>query len=227
MQTPQALLSQLVTSSNPVALRVRCNLHPPERRRIALAVPFLDAMLGGGFPCGAISEVFGAQSTGKTTLAHALISSTVRSGGYAAWIDLPNAFYPRRFSERVLWVAPPDVITALRAAEHVLEAGGFRVVVLDLGTPMLSRAPMPASRWLRMARMAARRDAAIVILSATHVAGAFATLSLETCALRRMFTGSQGPCPVLEGMASSLHLRKHKYESPGATFADVYASTET
>ena len=223
MPTPQSLISQLVTTGN--ALRVRCNLHPPEHRRLSLAIPTLDAVLGGGFPLGAITEVFGEPSSGKTTLAHALIAATIRSGGFAAWIDLPNSFYPRHATDRVLWVSPRDSVTALRATEHVLEAGGFHVVILDLEASTPERSAVPASRWLRMARMAARRDAVILVLSVTHVAGAFAALSLETCARHRRFVGSQGPCPVFEGLASSLHLRRHKYDVP-TTIVDMYATVE-
>ena len=225
MPTPQALISQLVTAGDPAALRVRCNLHPPERRRLALAIPALDEILGGGFPRGAISEVFGEPSSGKTTLAHALIAATIRIGGFAAWIDLSNSFYPRHASDRVLWVSPRDLVSALRATEHVLEAGGFHVVILDLEVSTLERSAVPASRWLRMARMAARRDAVVLVLSVTHVAGAFAALSLETCAHHRRFVGSRGPCPVFEGFASSLHLRRHKYDVPTAT-VDMYATVE-
>ena len=225
MPTAQALLSRLVTDGDAVALRVRCNPPAPERRRLSLALPTLDAALGGGFPRGAITEVFGATSSGKTTLAHAALAATIRLGGFAAWIDLPNSFYPRHASDRVLWVSPRDPVTALRATEHVLEAGGFHVVVLDLGTPTPQRLVVPASRWLRMARMAARRDAVIIVLSVTHVAGAFAALSLETCAYRRTFVGGRGPCPVFQGLASSVHLRRHKYDAP-TTSVEVYGSLE-
>jgi hypothetical protein len=212
VQSAQALVFQLVASGDPVGFQVRCDLSPPDRRRLSLAVPSLDTFLGGGFPCGAITEVFGGRSSGKTTLAQALIATTVRSGAFAAWIDLPNAFRPERPSDHVLWVAPRDCVTALRAAEHVLEAGGFRVLILDLGAPTSSRSVVPVSRWLRLTRLAERRDAVILVLSAVHAAGAFAALSLEACAQHRRFGGSSGPCPVFEGVESSLYLHRSKHE---------------
>lgn len=202
---------QLLGSSDPAALRVRCDLRSSDRRRLSLAVPSLDAFLGGGFPCGAITEVFGGRSSGKTTLAQALIATTVRSGAFAAWVDLPNAFRPERPSDHVLWVAPRDSVTALRVAEHVLEAGGFRVLILDLGTPTSSRC-VPVSRWLRLTRLAERRDAVILVLSAVHAVGAFAALSLEVSAQHRRFAGRPGPCPIFEGVESSLHLHRSKHE---------------
>jgi hypothetical protein len=222
----QALIFRLVASGDPIAVRVRCDLRPPERRRVALSVPPLDAFLGGGLPSGAIMEVFGGLSSGKTTLAHALTSAAVRAGAFAAWIDLPNSFHPERRSGRVLWVAPRDCLTALRAAEQVLEAGGFRVVILDLGDPIPSRSIVPASRWLRMARMAARREAVVMVLSSVHVAGAFAALSLETCADQYRFAGSHGPCPVFEGIDSVVHLRRSKHAPPQAVSVSLRAFTE-
>lgn len=226
MSSAQALVYQLVTSNGPVALRVRCDLRPSERRYVSLAIPSLDAFLGGGFPCGVITEIFGGLSSGKTTLAHALIGATLRAGELAAWVDLPNCFQPERRSDRILWISPHDCVTALRAAEHVLEAGGFRVVILDLGLPLPAGPAVSASRWLRMARIAARQDAVILVLSAGHVAGAFAALSVEACARRRMFAGSLDPCPVFEGVASSLHVRRQKSGAGTATSIEMYAGIE-
>lgn len=214
MDATQSVGSRLVASGYPLALRVRCDVGPPDRRRLPIAVPSLDAFLGGGLPRGAITEVFGGRSSGKTTLAHALVSATIRTGTFVAWIDLPNAFRPERSSERVLWIAPPDGITALRAAEYVLEAGGFQVLILDLGAPVPSRCTVPVSRWLRMARLAARRDVVILVLSAVHVAGPFAALSLEACSQHRRFAGTNGPSPIFQGVESSLHLRRSRYEPP-------------
>ena len=212
MISAQAIVFQMVASGNPLALRVRCDLRNPDRSRLPLAVPPLDAFLKGGLPRGAITEVFGGLSSGKTTLAHVVVAAAIRTGTFAAWIDLPNAFHPEPTSDRVLWIAPRDAITALRAAEHVLEAGGFQVLILDLGGRMSSRSVVPVSRWLRVARMAARRDVVVLVLSGVHVAGAFAVLSLEACAQHRRFAGGRGPCPVFEGVESSLHLRRSRHE---------------
>lgn len=206
------MVFRLVGCGDTLALRVRCDLARPDRRRLSLAVPSLDAFLGGGLPLGEITEVFGGLSSGKTTLAHAVVSATIRTGTFAAWIDLPNAFSPQRSSDRVLWIAPPDGITALRAAEHVLEAGGFQVLILDLGAPVSSRTTVPVSRWLRMARLAARRDVVILVLSAVHITGPFAALSLEACVQHRRFAGVRGPCPVFQGVESSLYHRRSRYE---------------
>lgn len=226
MRSAQSIVFQLVASGDPAAFRVRCDLRKSDCLRLSLAVPSIDSFLGGGFPCGAITEIFGGQSSGKTTLAQALVARVVRSGAFAAWIDLPNAFLPEKPSDRVLWIAPRDRVTAMRAAEHVLEAGGFRVLILDLGASASSRSAVPTSRWIRLARLAERRDAVILILSAVHAAGAFAALSLEARAQHRRFAGSPGACPVFEGVESSLRLHRSKHEALMGSSIGLRAVTE-
>jgi hypothetical protein len=165
------------------------------------------------------------------TFAQALLAAATRAGEFAAWVDLPNSLDPDGAEragvnlERVLWVYPVDWVTAFRAVEQVLNTGGFRLVVLDLEGQLPSRSWLPTSAWLRMARAAARGDAAIVVLSAARLAGTFATLALEACPHRRAFAGESGPCPVFEGATSSLYLRKYKFGPPGAVPVEFFAST--
>ena len=204
----------------------------PGHPRLPLAIPALDAFLEGGLLCGVITEIFGKVSSGRTTLAQALLAAATRAGECAAWVDLPNSLDPDGAEragvdlERVLWVYPVDWVTAFCAVEQVLGTGGFRLVVLDLEDPLRSRSGLPTSAWLRMVRAAARREAAIVVLSAARLAGAFATLSLEVCPHHRAFAGKSGPCPVFEGVTSSLYLRKYKFGPAGVAPVEFFASTK-
>lgn len=229
MAEPSSLLQQLVADLGPIRGRLG---HPARgRSHLSLAIPTLDAFLDGGLPRGAITEIFGQVSSGRTTFAHLLTAAATREGEYVVWVDLPNTLDPEGAHdaganlERVLWLNPRDRVSALRAVDQVLAAGGFHLVVLDLDGPPTSRAVLPPSVWLRMARAAVHRDAAIVVLGATSLAGSFATLSLEICASRRIFLGKGGPCPVFEGAVSALHLRRHKYGPPSAVAVDLFAST--
>lgn len=198
--------------------------------RLPFTLPALDQVLDGGLPRGAITEIVGRTSSGRTTLGYSLIASATRSGEYVAWVDVPNALDPESAREaganveRVLWLHPRDRLMGLRAVEHVLSAGGFGLVVLDLEGPS-ERWSVPASVWMRMARAAVHRDAAIVILAASSHAGSFAALSLEVQPLRPIFEGQNGPCPVFEGAASTMYLRRRKFGPPGGTGIDLVAST--
>lgn len=219
-----------------LALQLVAKLRPKEldlpRIHLSLTLPELDAILGGGLPCGAITEIFGGVSSGKTTLAQVLISAVTLAGDFAAWIDLPNAFDPNGARaagvdlERMLWVSPTDHLAALRAVAHVLDAGGFRVVVLDLDHASGGRSTVPASAWLRLGRAAACRNAAIVVIAAAHAVGTFAALSLEACAERRVFAGEGGPCPVFQSATSSLRIERHKFGPPTLTPVELRAAIE-
>jgi hypothetical protein len=201
------------------------------RTRLATANRELDAVLGGGLPCGAITEVCGNQSSGRTALAHALVADVLTAGECAAWVDLPNALDPAHAQaagialERVLWIHPLDTLGAFRAAEYVLGGGGFRLVVLDLDAPSRRSEFVPTSRWLRLTHAAVRQAAAVVVLSTAHVAGTFATLSVDVSLRRRLFLGAGGPGCLFAGMTSAVHLHKNKLGPPGSAPVDLLVST--
>lgn len=216
MPVTNALLSQALADLRADGAHIARDARARTHSRVPFTLASLDALLGGGLPCGAITEIYGGISAGRTTLARVLISAAIRAGDYAAWIDLPNAFDPGSGDPReldlgrMLWVCPSNRITAVRAVEHVLDAGGFRVVVLDLDARSTAR-PIPASTWLRMTRAAAHRDAAIVVIGAVHTVGTFAALSLEVCARRRLFVDEHGPSALFEGAVSALRIRKYRF----------------
>jgi hypothetical protein len=180
-------------------------------------------------PRGAITEIVGRISSGRTTLGYTLLASATRAGESVAWVDLPNAFDPESLSEaganlgHVLWLQPRDRQGAIRAVEHVLDAGGFRLVVLDLDGAS-PRPCVPMSSWLRITRAAVHRDAAIVVLGSSGLAGSCAALSLEVRSLRRVFDGESGPYSMFEGAAIALFLRRRKFGPTTDAIIDLFAS---
>ena len=120
-------------------------------------LPELDHLLGGGLPRGRLSEFVGPLSSGRTSLALALLATTTRGGHCVGWIDCADAFDPISAEdagvalERVLWVRPPSLREALRCSERLLEAEGFPLIVLDLAARAEARDP---HAWLRLARLA-------------------------------------------------------------------------
>src|SRR5256886_17306063 len=98
----------------------------------------LDAALGvGGMPRGRVVEIFGPESSGKTTLALHVIAEAQRGGGMAAFIDAEHALdsaYARKLGVDVdnLLVSQPDNgEQALEIAETLIRSGGVDVVVED------------------------------------------------------------------------------------------------
>ena len=98
----------------------------------------LDAALGvGGVPRGRVTEIFGAESSGKTTLAIHIIAEAQKQGGVCAIIDAEHAF-DRYYAEQLgvdvnnLWISQPDNgEQALEIAEQLINSGAVDVLVID------------------------------------------------------------------------------------------------
>ena len=98
----------------------------------------LDLALGvGGLPRGRVMEIYGPESSGKTTLTLEVIARTQRDGGTAAFIDAEHALDPQ-YAERIgvdvdeLLVSQPDTgEQALEIADMIVRSGAVDVVVID------------------------------------------------------------------------------------------------
>ncbi|WP_373811281.1 recombinase RecA [Porphyromonas macacae] len=98
----------------------------------------LDLALGvGGYPRGRIVEIFGPESSGKTTLAIHAIAEAQKQGGLAAIIDAEHAF-DRSYAELLgvdvdnLWISQPDNgEQALEIAEQLIRSSAVDIVVID------------------------------------------------------------------------------------------------
>lgn len=98
----------------------------------------LDAALGiGGFPKGRIIEIYGPESSGKTTLAIHAIAESQRNGGIAAFIDAEHAFdrfYAEKLGvdvENLLISQPDNGEQALEIAENLIRSGAIDIIVID------------------------------------------------------------------------------------------------
>jgi recombination protein RecA len=107
----------------------------------------LDLALGvGGIPRGRVTEVFGPESSGKTTLCQHVIAEAQRRGGVAAFIDVEHALdpgYARACGVNVdeLLVSQPDTgEQALEITETLIRSGGIDIVVLDSVAALVPRA---------------------------------------------------------------------------------------
>ena len=98
----------------------------------------LDIALGiGGVPRGRIIEIYGPESSGKTTLAMHMIAEAQKKGGLAAFIDAEHAF-DRSYAEKLgidtenLYVSQPDFgEQALEIAEYLIRSGAIDIIVID------------------------------------------------------------------------------------------------
>ena len=107
----------------------------------------LDAALGiGGVPRGRITEIFGPESSGKTTLTQHIIAEAQHNGGVAAFIDVEHAFDPGYAAKcgvdiDNLYISQPDTgEQALEIAEALVRSGAIDVVVIDSVAALVPRA---------------------------------------------------------------------------------------
>lgn len=193
-----------------LAERLRTGAAPSETRalpRLATGIAALDALLGGGLPRGRVTEITGPLSSGRTSLALAVVAAATRAGEIAAVVDSADAFDPASAAaagidlSRVLWARPSRPREALRCAERLLEARGFGLVVLDLASEAVVDARMQgatgaaqravsersSSSWLRISRSATASGTALVLVAPSMHAGPFAALSLEARATHVQF----------------------------------------
>ena len=123
------------------------------------AIPFiptgsigLDLALGiGGIPRGRVSEIYGPESSGKTTLALHVIAEAQKKGGAAAFIDAEHALdvnYAKRLGVKTeeLLVSQPDYgEQALEIADLLVRSGGLDVIVVDSVAALIPQAELEGS----------------------------------------------------------------------------------
>jgi hypothetical protein len=160
---------------------------------------------------GALIEITGAPSSGRTALAYRIAAGAVARGQLVGWVDYTNALDPR-FLRRsgldlrsLLWVRPERIEAALRSAELLLKTG-FAVVVLDLADIRNNETSrLTPSVWSRLLKAVHRERASVVVLGAERMTGSFATLGLYSERKRALF--DRGLFEGLESQAQVLRNR--------------------
>jgi hypothetical protein len=198
MSTAAALLDRL---GRPGGIRLGA-ARPAMAARLPTGLAVLDDALGGGLPRGRMTELAGPPpSTGRTGLACAIAASATQAGETIAWVDPEDALEPAAAAaagvalRRVLWVRPRNAADAFRAAEILLGAGGFGLVVLDVGSGRGG-----ATLWPRLARAAERTGSTLLAIARRRDAGTFAAVGLELVARRVRWSGGPGRLALLDGI---------------------------
>jgi recombination protein RecA len=109
----------------------------------------LDLALGiGGFPKGRVVEIYGPESSGKTTIAMQAIANAQKQGGIAAFIDAEHAF-DRIYAQKLgidttnLLISQPDYgEQALEIAEHLISSGAIDICVIDSVAALVPKAEL-------------------------------------------------------------------------------------
>lgn len=143
--------------------------------------PALNEMLGGGWPRGALSEVYGPRSSGRTSVLYASLGAVLQKGAAAALVDAESALDARRAEQagiplrQLLWVCASQSQT-LKSTELLVSAGGFALVALDLGDLLPH---LPPTTWIRLRQVAQRQGTAVLLAAGFPLAGSFSATSVH------------------------------------------------
>jgi hypothetical protein len=203
-------------------------------RLSSTGVAALDQALGGGWCRGAMSELVGARSSGRSGVVLRTLAAATQHGHVVALIDACDRFDPRVAEScgvalnAVLWVrgAPLTVETArpplieravkqaVRACDLVLRAGGFGVVVLDLAdVPPRRVQDLPAITWLRLGHTTEGHDTVCLLVGDKPIGRSAMGASVEVTA-RPVWTGTSPQSRRFAGVTQTFTVRAARMQLP-------------
>lgn len=175
----------------------------------ATGIVQIDELLDGGLPVGAISEITGSASSGRTTIALAFLARRTQDECSCGWIDANDNLDPESAAtngvslKHLLWVrcrnaaieqpypvirrAPPDnkrpwtrLDQAIRATDLLMQAGGFAAIVLDLADEAVEHGRrIPLATWFRFRQTADRTRCSLIVLGKAAYTQSSAAVVLE------------------------------------------------
>jgi hypothetical protein len=182
-----------------------------DREEDALVLPIGELAI----PRRVITEVLGPRSSGRAALIHTMLATATSSGETCAVIDAADSFDPISSAangvklDRIFWVRCHGRSEhALKAADWVVHAGGFGVIVLDLceiSSKVLRRIPL--TWWYRYRNAIENTKSSFVIAADQHLTGSCAARIFGIDGTRPIWTGSELN-PLLSGIEMTLVSRK-------------------
>lgn len=184
--------------------------------RIATGIPTIDELAEGGIPRGAMTEIYGPPSSGRTSLLFAMLARVTANQEYGALIDTSDAFDPASAAEagvhlsRLLWIrCGGNAEHALKVSDLIVQAGGFGMIAMDLAdTPPRTAARISLASWFRLRHAVERTPAALVVLAQTINAKSCSSLQLELRKQEALWSGEQFG-KLLRGMRVRAESRKY------------------
>ena len=162
-------------------------------QRVSESVPTgiapLDA-LTGGLPRGAITEIFGPPSSGRTSAMASILAEATARDEVCALVDGKDAFDPKSGMaagldlKRLLWVRCHKLDQVLKSTDLLLQGGGFGRVVMDLtDLPLPHLRSVPLASWFRFQRAIEKTPTVLLVMSPESMVRSAAALVL--CLERR------------------------------------------
>jgi recombination protein RecA len=154
---------------------------------LSTGIPQIDSFTFGGLPRGAVTEIFGPASSGRTSFLFSALAHATEHQEICALVDTNNSFDPESASqaeinfERLLWIRCANNLEhAFKSTDLLLQGGGFGLVVLDLGDVAAKEAKrIISSWWYRFRRTVENTPTALVVMAQESCVRSCATLALE------------------------------------------------
>ena len=158
----------------------------PSVEVISTGIPEVDS-LSSGLPRGAITEIFGPASSGRTSLMLAALAFATTHDEVCALVDTSDVLDPTSAAnagidfDRLLWIrCASNVEHAFKAADLLLQGGGFGLVLLDLGdVPPQQARRIISSWWYRFRRVVENTPTAFIVITQDSCVRSCAALALE------------------------------------------------
>jgi hypothetical protein len=186
----------------------------PLPETVRTGVPEVDTATGG-LPRGCLTEIFGPASSGRTSLLVSILAEATAHEEACALVDAEDSFDPVSAAaagvrlERLLWIrCGHSAERALKAADLLVQGGGFGLVSMDLGDtqPQTARR-ISLTSWFRLRRAVEHTPAVLVAVARQSNAKTCASLILECARQRAAWSGAPG-ARLLRGIRVHVTRRK-------------------
>jgi len=177
----------------------------------------------GGLPRGCLTEIYGPASSGRTSLLFSILAQATAREEACALIDAEDAFDPTSATaagvrlDRLLWVrSNNNAEHALKAADLLIQGGGFGLVILDLGdlSPAIARR-ISLTSWFRLRRAVENTPTVLISLARQSNAKTCASLQLECVRERTAWSGALHSSRLLRAItARATSTQRSKICSP-------------
>lgn len=165
---------------------------------VLTGIPEVDA-LAGGFPRGALTEICGPPCSGRTTVLLSALALRTAEAEVCALIDARDSFDPRSAEaagvelQQLLWVRCHGLDQSLRAADLLIQGGGFGFIALDLSdvAPETVR-HVPLNAWFRFRRAVEDTSTVLLVLEQESNAKTCASLVLRMSMKGAKWSGTAG-----------------------------------
>lgn len=189
-------------------------LRPPLLDYAPAGLPAFDS-LAGGLPRGAITEIFGPPGSGRTSFLWTALATAAARQEVCALVDATDAFDPDSAAQaglplhRLLWIrCGGDAERALKAADRIVNDGGFGLIVLDLADlPLRLLRRIPLVCWFRLRRAVEGTSTILLVATPQPVTGTCASLVVEMQGAQALWSGPPN-ARLLRGGVFQLRPRK-------------------